>query len=62
MDKFSEKLERIDKKTGDSFVERDDFEREEREGKKGDADFRKRMFENAPNKNDDFILGETKKW
>ncbi|MEK6761063.1 MAG: hypothetical protein AABX93_04025 [Nanoarchaeota archaeon] len=62
MDKFSEKLERLDKKTGDSFVEREDFEREEHEGKKGDIDFRQRMFENAPNKNDDFILGETKKW
>ena len=62
MDKFSKKLERINKKTGDSFVERDDFEREEDEGKKPNEDFRKRMFENAPNKNDDFILGEKKSW
>jgi len=62
MDKFSKKLERINNKTGDSFVEREDFEREEREGKKGNLDFRKRMFENAPNKNDDFILGEKKSW
>ena len=62
MDKFSKKLERINKKTGDSFVERDDFEREEDEGKKPNEDFRKRIFENAPNKNDDFILGEKKSW
>ena len=27
MDKFSEKLGRIEKKTGDSFVERENFER-----------------------------------
>ena len=62
MDKFSKKLERINNKTGDSFVEREDFEREEREGKKGNLDFRKRMFENAPNKNEDFILTEKKSW
>jgi len=62
MDKFSEKLERLDKKTGDSFVERGDFERIEGEGKKSDADFRKRVFENAPNKNDNFIIAEKKGW
>lgn len=62
MDKFSEKLERIDKKTDDSFVEREDFERAEEEGKKPDEDFKKRMFENAPNKDGDFIIGEKKGW
>ncbi len=62
MDKFSEKLGRIEKKTGDSFVERENFEREEGAGESCDGDFRKRMFENAPNKNEDFILGEKKSW
>lgn len=36
--------------------------REEGNGEKGDADFRKRMFENAPNKNEDSIIAEKKKW
>ena len=35
---------------------------EEQEGLICDADFRKRMFENAPNKSDDFILTERKGW
>ena len=36
--------------------------REEEQGLKSDADFRKRMFENVPNKEGDCIIAETKKW
>ena len=36
--------------------------REEGEGKGEDKDFRKRMFDNAQKKNDNFIIAETKKW
>ena len=36
--------------------------REEKIAKTGDVSFRKIMFENAPEKNDDFILGEKKRW
>jgi Asp-tRNA(Asn)/Glu-tRNA(Gln) amidotransferase C subunit len=62
MDKFSKKLSKVDKKISESLIERDEFEREEKGGKESNSDFRKRMFENAPEKNKDFILAEKKKW
>ena len=36
--------------------------REEGEGEKGNDDFRKRMFDNAPKTEGDCILAEKKKW
>ena len=36
--------------------------REEEQGKKGDVDFRERMFANAPKHDSDAILAEKKKW
>ena len=62
MDKFSEKLSKIDKKIPEPLIEREEFERIEGEGKESNSDFRQRMFENAPKKNKDFILTEKKKW
>lgn len=62
MDKFSEKISIIDKKISEPLIERENFEREEKGGKESDSDFRKRMFENAPEKNKDFIIAERKKW
>ncbi len=61
MDSFSKKLDKVKSKVEDSFVELDEFERVEGEGKSQDLD-REIMFENAPNKNRDFILGEKKVW
>jgi len=60
LDKFSLALSKI--KSEDSNVERDEDRREEGEGKMGDEEFRKIMFENAPSKNEEFILAERKKW
>ena len=59
--KFSIALEKvkIDKK------ERKDILggfREEGKGRKSDEDFRERMFANAPQKSDDCIVAEKKKW
>jgi Asp-tRNA(Asn)/Glu-tRNA(Gln) amidotransferase C subunit len=62
MDSFSKKLEKVKDKIPEPLIEREDFEREEEEGNEQNADFRKRLFENAPNKNSDFILTEKKKW
>ncbi len=62
MDRFSEKLARIDKKTSEPIIERDKFERKENDASKPNEDFRRRMFENAPNKNSDFIIAEKKGW
>lgn len=62
MDSFAKKLEAIDEsKLKEPVVERDVFEREEGSVSCGGFD-REIMFENAPNKNKDFILGEKKKW
>jgi len=63
MDSFSEKLNKIDsKKLEEPLIEREDFERNEGEGKEGDKDFRNRMFDNVSNKNKDFIIVEKKGW
>jgi|TARA_B100000315_G_C14312636_1_gene467104 Asp-tRNA(Asn)/Glu-tRNA(Gln) amidotransferase C subunit len=62
MENFSEKLSKVDDKIPEPLIERDDFERVEGEGKDSDSDFKERIFENAPRKNNDFILSEKKKW
>ena len=62
MDKFSNKLSKVDEKLSEPFIERGEFEREEGEGKESNFDFRQRMFENASRKNKDFIIAEKKKW
>ncbi|MAG79117.1 hypothetical protein CMI40_01955 [Candidatus Pacearchaeota archaeon] len=62
MDSFSEKLSKIDKKISESLIEREEYEREEGESNERDSKFKKIMFENAPNKNKDFIIAEKKKW
>ena len=36
--------------------------RKEGNGKKCDEDFRKKMFANAPHKEEDFIIAEKKSW
>ena len=74
MDKFSERISRVKSKIPEPFIEREEFERQERADiskpyheapttlPETNSDFRKRMFENAPMKNKDFILTEKKKW
>ncbi|MBI2043565.1 hypothetical protein HYT25_04205 [Candidatus Pacearchaeota archaeon] len=62
MDSFSKKLSSVKEKIPEPSVEREEFERVENEGNECDEDFRKRMFENAPNKNQNFILAERKSW
>ena len=61
MSDFSKKLSKIDKKMEESLIERAEGERQE--GGKCDENFsRKIMFENAPEKNKDFIIAERKSW
>lgn len=60
MDDFSEKLKKVEK-VEESFIEREEFEREENSDGSLKLD-RKIMFENAPNKNQDFIVAEKKMW
>lgn len=60
MDSFSKKLARV-KNVLESVIEREEFERNENSGKSVEID-QKIMFENAPSKNDDFIIGEKGGW
>lgn len=63
MDSFSKKLSKVDKKLSlDEGIERPEGERTEGDGSAGDEKFREAIFENAPNKNSDFIIAERKKW
>lgn len=60
--KFAKSLESVKLKAKTGKKEAGGF-REERESlQAGDADFRKRMFDNAPNKDDDCIIAEKKEW
>lgn len=62
MDSFSKKLDKVDEKISEPLIEMDKGEREEVDRETMDMDFRKRMFENAPIKNKDFLIAEKKKW
>jgi predicted Asp-tRNA(Asn)/Glu-tRNA(Gln) amidotransferase subunit C len=61
LDKFSKALEKV-KSSGEWNVERDSDRRKEGEGKICDETFRKIMLENAPQKDEDFIIAEKKTW
>jgi len=61
IDSFSKKLSTLkDKIEVDNSIERENFERSEG-GEKLEIS-KKIMFENAPDKNNDFIIGEKKSW
>ena len=61
LDKFANSLEKVKVKKTEKKEKIGGF-REEGKGEEADEDFRKRMFENAPRKEGDFILAEKKKW
>ena len=61
IDDFSKQLSKIKKSVDEPMIDLEKDERKEGEGKCNDFD-RKILFENAPNKNKDFIIGEKKKW
>lgn len=61
MDSFSAKLSKLDKKMSEPLIERPEGEREEGKSECAKID-REIMFENAPDKNKDFIISEKKTW
>ena len=61
LDSFAHSLEKV-KIKGEVLKKEVGGFREENNGQEGDKDFRGRMFENAPVKNEDFIIAEKKKW
>jgi hypothetical protein len=61
LDRFGKTLESVKFKEKVEKKEVGGF-REEGQGRKGDEEFRRAMFNNAPNKNSDNIIAEKKKW
>lgn len=61
LDKFGKTLDKVKFKEKEIKTQVGGF-REEVQGKKGDEGFRVAMFKNAPQKNDDHIIAEKKKW
>jgi hypothetical protein len=61
LDKFGKTLDKVKFKGKKENKEVGGF-RVEGEGKKGDEEFRKAMFNNSSNKNGDNIIAEKKKW
>lgn len=62
IDSFSEKLSKVKVSDKEPIIKRKEYERQEGDGEECDNHFKKIMFENAPNKNGDFIMAEKKKW
>lgn len=63
MDSFAKALSKVDKARVDESVQRKEYVRkEEKENSGCDDSFRKRFFDNAPEKEDDFIVAEKGKW
>lgn len=61
LDNFSRALDKAKVKKKDLKVRIGGF-REEGSGNDGDKEFRKRIFDNAPEVEGDFIIAEKKKW
>lgn len=60
LDKFAKALEKVE--TQESFVERKEMVRKEKEGEAGDELFREIFFQNAPGVKDDCIQAEKGGW
>ncbi len=60
LDNFAAALGDI--KTEEIYVERGEDRRDEKEASKPNEDFKKRMLENAKNKDDDSIIAEKGSW
>lgn len=61
MDEFITSLDKAES-AQNSFGEEREIAMRDKLEKKENPDFRKMMFENAPRKNDEFIIAEKKKW
>ncbi len=62
IDNFSNNLLKLNLTLEEPIIERDSCQREEKEGKEERNFSKKIMFENAKEKNKDFIIGERKSW
>ena len=66
LDKFALALEKVEgehKEEIESYIDREEFERtEEKNENNCDPGFKKRMLENAPSHDNDFIIAEKGSW
>lgn len=69
LDSFSKKLSQIDREIKEQAIEREEYVRKEKINQKEPSKkenmpnfSRQKMFENAPDKNEDSIIAEKKKW
>ena len=62
MDSFGEKLSVLGDLPEEGGIFREESYREEKKNFCEGKEFRKRIFKNAKNKNEDFIIAEKKKW
>ncbi|MEM3074618.1 MAG: hypothetical protein QW727_01600 [Candidatus Pacearchaeota archaeon] len=58
---FGDALEKLSERE-DTLVEREKFERDEKDGLESDKIFREIMFKNAPNSKNECIIAEKGKW
>lgn len=62
LDSFSEKLSKVKVPDEEPLIIRREYEREEGNGVEPEGGFKEKIFENAINKDDDFIIAEKKRW
>jgi predicted Asp-tRNA(Asn)/Glu-tRNA(Gln) amidotransferase subunit C len=63
LDKFARALEKVEKEElSESFVDREEFMREEGKGEDSVSGFKEKMLENSPRHDDDFIIAEKGEW
>ena len=62
LDKFASALEKVENRKEESYVDREDFERIEKEGNECEEGFKDKILKNAPEHDDDFILVEKGSW
>ena len=62
LDKFASALASVDSEKIEIGVDREEFEREERNGKECEVGFKQKILENAPESDEDFILTERGDW
>jgi len=66
LDKFAKALEKVEKESDkEIFIEREEFERHEKNinlSNKPDNNFKKRILDNSPNHDEDFIIAEKGSW
>jgi Asp-tRNA(Asn)/Glu-tRNA(Gln) amidotransferase C subunit len=62
IDNFSNNLSKLNIPLEESIIERNLCQREEKESKEERKFSKKIMFENAKEKNNNFIIGERKSW